>query len=237
VAFNAGNDEYRNGMKLYGYWRSSSAWRVRIALELKGIIFENVPVHLARRGGEQHVRQFAELNPLSQVPVLEVEENGTRFSLTQSMAIIEYLEEKFGEPLLLPGDPLLRARAREFAEIINSGVQPFHNTGFHAELKRYLPNLPPAAFSKRFIERGLRALELLALPVARGFVLGETPTLADVYLVPQLYQARRFEVDVAPYPTLLRVERTCQALEAFQRAHPDRQPDAEPAAAIDPVPQ
>lgn len=215
-------------MKLYGFWRSSSAWRVRIALELKGVVFENVPVHLLRQGGEQHAPAFVEKNPMAQVPVLEVEENGTRFSLTQSLAIVEYLEERFGEPLLLPGDAHLRARAREFAEIVNSGIQPFQNSGFRAELKRFMPNLAPGALCKPFVEKGLRALELLALPTAQGFALGERVTLADVYLVPQLYQARRLEIDLGPYPTLLRVERTCQGLPAFQRAHPDRQPDAEP---------
>lgn len=215
-------------MKLYGYWRSSSAWRVRIALELKGVVFENVPVHLVRRGGEQHDPAFLERNPMAQVPVLEVEENGTRILLSQSMAIIEYLEERFGEPLLLPGDRLLRARAREFAEIVNSGIQPFQNIGFRAELKRFLPNLKPGLFSRILVEKGLRALELLALPVARNFVLGDRATLADVYLVPQLDVARRLEIDLSPYPTLLRVERACERLPAFQRAHPSRQPDAEP---------
>jgi maleylpyruvate isomerase len=215
-------------MKLYGYWRSSSAWRVRIALELKALPFENVPVQLVRHGGEQHGPSFMQLNPLSQVPVLEVENDGTRATLTQSMAIIEYLDERFPEPSLLPGDSLSRARAREFAEIINSGIQPFHNTGFHGELKRHLPNIQPQPFSRRFIEKGLRALELLALPVARGHALGERPTLADVYLVPQLYQARRHGVDLDPFPTLRRIERTCEVHPAFRRAHPSQQPDAEP---------
>lgn len=218
------------GMKLYGYWRSSSAWRVRIALEMKGLVYEHVPVHLLERGGHQHSPLFAEMNPMSQVPVLEVHEDGNQLSITQSMAIIEYLEERFGEPLLLPSDALARARAREFAEIVNSGIQPFHNSGFHTELKRLAPNLDSRRLSKRYIEKGLRALELLALPVARRYALGDAPTLADLYLVPQLYQARRYEVDPSPFPTLVRIERTCQELPAFQRAHPDNQPDAEQPA-------
>lgn len=213
-------------MKLYGYWRSSSTWRVRIALELKGIVFEYVPVNLVRNGGEQHGREFAELSPMAQVPVLEVGENGQRHTITQSVAIIEYLEERFGEPLLLPGDARERARAREFAEIVNSGIQPFHNSGFLAALRAHSPHRDPRALARLYIEKGLRALELLALPIARRFALGDTLTLADVYLVPQLYQARRFDVDLAPFPTLLRVERACEEIPAFQRAHADRQPDA-----------
>lgn len=222
------------GIKLYSYWRSSSAWRVRIALELKGLPFETIPVNLVRRGGEQYGPSFAEMNPLSQVPVLEIEESSTRVTLTQSVAIIEYLEERFGEPSLLPGDALQRARAREFAEIINSGVQPLQNLSVQQELKRFAPAKDPRAFARHFIERGLRALELLVLPIARDFALGEAPTLADVYLIPQLYQARRFGVELSPYPTLLRIERTCQALPAFQRAHADSQPDAERDTTVPP---
>lgn len=217
-------------MKLYGYWRSSSSFRVRIALELKGLVFEYVPVNLALRGGPHRGREFSDISPLSQVPVLEVEDNGKRFTITQSIAIIEYLEERFGEPLLLPGDPAERARAREFAEIINSGIQPFHNSGFLDELRTYSPKRDPLVLSRRYLEKGLRALELLSLPVARGFALGDAVTLADVYLIPQLYLARRFGVDLSPFPTLLRVERGCQALPAFQRAHPDQQPDAVPGS-------
>jgi maleylpyruvate isomerase len=212
-------------MKLYGYWRSSSTWRVRIALELKGVAFEYVPVNLVRRGGEQHAPEFMERSPMAQVPVLEVEGGSGRLALTQSVAIIEYLEERFAEPQLLPGDALDRARVREVTEIVNSGIQPFHNSGFLDEL-RALGHREPQTFAARFISKGLRALELLALPVARDFVLGDRLTLADLFIVPQLYQARRFQVDLSPFPTLIRVERCCEAIAAFQRAHPDCQPDA-----------
>lgn len=215
-------------MKLYGYWRSSSSYRVRIALELKGLVFEYVPIDLTSRGGVQHSREFNELSPLAQVPVLEVEENSKHFTITQSVAIIEYLEERFGEPLLLPEEPGERARAREFAQIINSGIQPFHNSGFLDELRAHSPKRDPLLMARHYLEKGLRALELLSLPVARRFALGDSVTLADVFLIPQLYQARRFGVDLSAYPTLLRVERHCQELPAFQRAHPDAQPDAVP---------
>lgn len=216
-------------MTLYGYWRSSSAWRVRIALELKGLSYEYRAVDLVHQGGAQHHPEFAGRNPMNQVPLLEVRnEPGSVVTLTQSVAIIEYLEEQYPEPPLLPAGALARARARELVEIVNSGIQPLQNIGVHTELRRIAPRVEPRTFAKPFIEKGLRALELLALPRARTFLLGETPTLADVYLVPQLYQARRLGVELEAFPTLLRVERSCGKLPAFQRAHADGQPDARP---------
>lgn len=215
-------------MKLATYWRSSSAWRVRIGLNLKGIEHELVFVHLLRGGGEQNRPEFSETNPMGQVPVLEVEGPSGTFRLTQSMAILEYLDEVVPEPPLLPKTPELRARARELAEIVNSGVQPFQNLRFLREAKGAgVESLP---ITQRYIRTGLVALEHHAAMFAGRFLVGAEVSLADVYLVPQLYAARRFAVDVAAYPTLLRIEAACEALPAFQSAHPNAQPDFDPSA-------
>ena len=211
-------------MKLYSYWRSSSAYRVRIALELKGLRYEIVPVHLVRDGGEQHGPGFAAQNPMQQVPVLEVEDGGTSLRLTQSIAIVEYLDERFPQPPLLPAAPQSRARARELAEIVNAGIQPFQNL---STLARLTPSLDGRAFARDFNERGLGALETLAATTAGKFLVGDDISVADVFLVPQLYAARRFGVKLDPFTTLLRVEAALLPLPAFEAAHPDRQPDAE----------
>jgi maleylpyruvate isomerase len=213
-------------MKLYGYWRSSSAWRVRIALALKGLPHEMKPVHLLR--GEQRTEEYRELNPLSQVPVLELEEDGKLFRLTQSMAIIEYLEERFPERPLLPAAPADRARARQLAEIVNSAIQPSQNLSLQRELEQ--SNFDVVAFRRRAIERGLGALEALAGASAGRFLVRDGVTLADIYLVPQMYSARRFDVDLEPFPTLRRVDAECSTLAEFQSAHPNAQPDREPGA-------
>ncbi len=213
-------------MKLYGYWRSSASWRVRIALELKGIAYETVPVHLVL--GQQRHADHRERNPMQQVPVLEFEAEGALRRLTQSLAILEFLEQRYPEPALLPADALERARVRELAQVINSGIQPLHNSGVLAHLAQAAPEADGTAWSRYFIARGLVALEALTPGVAGAFLVGDTVTLADVCLVPQLYQARRFGVDLMPFETLRRVEAACAALPAFQRAHADRQPDAEP---------
>ena len=213
-------------MKLYGYWRSSSAYRVRIALELKGLRYENVPVHLVRNGGEQHQPGFAAQNPMQQVPVLEVDDDGAPFCLTQSIAIVEYLDERFPDPALLPSEPRRRARAREFAEIVNAGIQPHQNLD---TLARLAPSVDGKAFARDFNERGLGALERLAAKTAGKFLIGDDISIADIWLVPQLYSARRFGVKLDGLMTLLRVEGELLPLPEFQAAHPARQPDAERA--------
>jgi len=213
-------------MRLYSYWRSSSAWRVRIALALKALSHEVKAVHLLR--GEQRSDDYRALNPLAQVPVLEVEEDGKLFRLTQSMAIIEYLEERFPERPLLHAAAAERARARQLAEIVNSGIQPSQNLSLQRELEQ--SNFDVAAFRKRAIERGLGALEAVASESAGRFLVRDGVTLADIYLVPQMYSARRFDVDLEPFPTLRRVDAECSTLAEFQSAHPNAQPDREPAA-------
>lgn len=210
-------------MKLYGYWRSSASWRVRIALEWKGLSFENVPVHLVKDGGEQLKNDHTARNPLAQVPVLEV--GGEQ--LSQSLAILEYLEEAHPTPALLPEDKIARARVRQLAEVVNSGIQPLQNLFVLLKVRDEFKqdHTEWAAF---FIKRGLDALEKMAQQTAGTFLVGDAVSLADLCLVPQLYNARRFKLDVeALWPTLARVEASCNALEAFQAAHPDRQIDAQ----------
>jgi len=215
-------------VKLVGYWRSSSTWRVRIGLALKGIEHERVLVHLLKGGGEQLRGEFTETNPMAQVPVLEVEGPSGAFRLTQSLAILEYLDEIVPEPPLLPATPELRARARELAELVNSGIQPLQNLRFLRELKAL--GVDPLPVTRGYIATGLSALERHALSSAGRFLVGDSLSIADICLVPQLYSARRFAVETEPYPTLLRIEKTCEALPAFQVAHPSAQPDFDPSA-------
>jgi maleylpyruvate isomerase len=213
-------------MRLYNYWRSSASWRVRIALGYKGIPYEYRAVDLVSEGGEQYSPTYvAEINPLSQVPVLELDDGPHPRRVAQSLAIMEYLEERFPEPALLPSDPWLRARARQLAEIVNAGIQPFQNTPTLGYVKTSLRG-DPSAWLRHFLERGLRALERSARETAGTFLVGAHPTIADVCLIPQLYSARRFDVPLTSFSTLVRVEEACQSLPAFAAAHPDRQPDA-----------
>ncbi|MGO8969450.1 MAG: maleylacetoacetate isomerase [Myxococcaceae bacterium] len=213
-------------MKLYNYWRSSCSWRVRIGLYWKQQPFSYLPVHLLKDGGQQKAEPYTRLNPMQSVPLLEVEDGGRLFHLAQSMAILEYLEERWPEPPLLPADRLARARVRQAAEIVNSGIQPYQNTSVQKHVKHEL-HADEKAWARHFIGHGLRALEALLRSTAGRYAVGDQVTLADCFLVPQLYHARRYEVDLESFPTLTRVEAACTALSAFQAAHPDRQPDAE----------
>ena len=212
-------------MILYDYWRSSSAWRVRIALHWKGIPFERRVVNLIKDGGEQHSAEFHAMNPSRQVPVLITDEGR---AIAQSMAIIGYLEDRHPTPALLPADAWLRARARQLAEMVNSGTQPLQNLTVldHVEAGGMDRN----EWARHFIARGLAALEAAAHETAGAFLVGDAVSLADAYLIPQLYNARRFNVDLAPIPTLVRIESACAALPAFAAAHPDAQSDAVPQA-------
>jgi maleylpyruvate isomerase len=212
-------------MKLWSYWRSSSAYRVRIALGLKGLPFEYAAVHLIRDGGQQHQPDFVALNPLRQVPVLELEDGAQTIRLVQSMAIIQYLDELFPEPPLLPASPADRAHVRALAEVVNAGIQPLQNTSTFAELKKH--GIATEPWAEAFVSKGLAALEQLARERAGSFLFGNRVSLADIYLVPQLYNARRFGVPLDAFPTLTRAETSAQALPAFQAAAPDAQPDAE----------
>jgi maleylpyruvate isomerase len=214
-------------MILWSYWRSSCAYRVRIALGLKGIDYEYRAVHLMRDGGQQHAPEFSNVNPQRQVPVLEFEEASQTVRLVQSMAIIEYLDERFPEPPLLPSSAVDRAHVRALAELVNSGIQPLQNTGTFAELTKAGVATTPWAI--HFIQKGLTALERLAAPRAGAFLFGDRVSLADVYLVPQLYNARRFGIPLDAFPTLTRADTSARGLDAVARAAPEAQPDAEPA--------
>jgi maleylpyruvate isomerase len=210
-------------MIFYDYWRSSSAWRVRIALHWKGLAFERRVVNLA--AGEQHQAEFRAVNRMGQAPVLVVDDDGTPRALTQSQAILAYLDDRFPAPPLLPETVWERARAREVAELVTSGIQPHQNLAGLQYLRQLgLPD--PSPIPSHHIAKGLAAIETIALETAGTFVVGGAPSIADVCLVPQLYSARRFGVDVTPYPTLLRVEAACAALPAFRAAHADAQSDA-----------
>jgi maleylacetoacetate isomerase len=212
---------------LYTYWRSSAAFRARIALNLKGIRYEPKFVHLMRGGGEQHSAEYRAVNPQGRVPVL-VHEGRT---IVQSMAILEYLEETFPQPALLPADPAARARVRSIAQIIVSDVQPLQNTSvtqYLADVLR-LDEAARAAWLKEWITRGMAAVEqLLAESAATGrFCHGDAPTLADCCLFPQVYSSRRFGVDPAQFPRVSRIAAECQSIQAFVEASPESQPDRE----------
>jgi maleylpyruvate isomerase len=213
-------------VKLYSYWRSSSAWRVRTVLELKGVAYEYVPVDIAPGTSAQERDEYAAVNPLRQVPVLEWLESGELVRLTQSVAIAEYLEERFPEPPLLPAAPLARARVREAVEIVNSGIQPLQNTRTLAWFRQASGEEGATRWAKEAIVRGLDALEELAAAHGGRYLVGGQVSLADVYLAPQLYNARRFGFDLSPYTQLQQVEENAGALDAFRRARPERQPDA-----------
>lgn len=213
-------------MKLWGYWRSSASYRVRIGLNLKGLAYEHVAVHLIKEGGVQHSAEHKARNPMEQVPVLELEDAGKLIRLTQSVAILEYLDERFPDPPLMPKDAALRARVRKCVEIVNSGIQPLQNLTLMNELKRLGGD--PIAFAKLANERGLAALEAEASDAGGTFTIGSALSLADVFLVPQIYSAKRFKVDLSAYPFIAGVAARLDELPAFAAAHPDNQPDAEP---------
>lgn len=214
---------------LYGYWRSSAAYRVRIALALKGLAWDSRPVHLVRDGGEQHRPEYRALNPQERVPTLL---DGER-TLTQSLAIVEYLDETHPEPPLLPAEPLARARVRALALSIACDVHPLGNLGVLQQLERQFgaSEAQRADWIRHWMAKGFAALEVMLTDhVATGaFCHGDTPGLADICLVPQVYNAQRWALPLDPYPKVMRIHAACRELEAFRRAEPEAQMDA-PAA-------
>jgi maleylacetoacetate isomerase len=211
-------------LKLYSFWRSSASYRVRIALNLKRLQYEYVPVNLTKDGGEQNAASYRALNPQGRVPLLV---DGD-FRLGQSMAILDYLEALKPEPALLPAAPQLRARVLAFCHAIVADIQPLQNTGplkylgdiFGADEER------KAAWNRHWIERGLVALEQerAGMPDT-PFVFADAPTWADCVLVPQVYNVDRWGCDAGKFPLLYRLAQRLRGLPAFAAAHPDRQPD------------
>jgi maleylacetoacetate isomerase/maleylpyruvate isomerase len=212
-------------VKLYTYFRSSAAFRVRIALGLKAVGYEPVFVHLPK--GQQREAKYTEVNPQALLPTLELDD-GTR--LTQSLAIIEWLDEKHPAPPLLPKDSLSRARVRSLSYLIASEIHPLNNLRVLQHLKRALGQSQEQIdqWYRHWIADGLAKLEA---ELGRGgtgkFCHGDSPTMADCCLVPQIFNAKRYQSDLAPYPKTMRVFDNCMKLEAFDRAQPSKQPDAE----------
>lgn len=212
-------------MKLYTYFRSSAAFRVRIALNLKGLAYEPAFVHLAK--GEHHKPEYSALNPQALVPTLE---DGGRL-LTQSLAIIEYLEETHPQPPLLPKDAFARARARSLALLVACEIHPLNNLRTLTHLKKVLGQSEEQvnAWYRHWIADGMAKLEsAMARTAGTGkYSQDDAPGIADCCLVPQVFNAQRYKCDLAPYPTVMRVFDACMRLESFDRAQPGKQPDAE----------
>ena len=214
-------------LELYSYFRSSAAYRVRIALALKGLDYAMVPVHLLRNGGEQRSDQYLAINPDGLVPALL--DDGQ--VLTQSLAIIEYLDEAYGPARLLPESPLARARVRALALQIACEIHPLNNL----RVLRYLSQTAGLsqeqrdAWYRHWVLTGFQALErrLSDSPDTGLCCHGDEAGLADCCLIPQVFNARRYEIDLSPFPTIERIVSHCETLPAFQAAHPSRQPDAE----------
>ncbi|MGN6310819.1 MAG: maleylacetoacetate isomerase [Xanthobacteraceae bacterium] len=210
-------------MQLHGYYRSTASWRVRIALNFKSVRVDHVAHHL--RKGEQRAEKYLKLNPQGFVPALSLDDGTT---LTQSLAIIEWLDETHPQPALLPADPLRRAQVRAFAQAIACDTHPVQNLKVLAQLRQLgLAEDKVTGWAAWAISEGLAACETLIANETGPFCFGTEPSLADICLIPQLFNARRFGVDLSAYPRLLRAEAAAQAVPAFADAEPERQHDAE----------
>ena len=211
-------------MQLYSYFRSSAAYRVRIALNLKGMGFDTIPIHLQKEGGINRKPEYRAINPLMRVPTLKLDSGEL---LTQSLAIIEYLDEIHPQPPLLPSDPLDRAKVRAMALLIACDIHPLNNVGPLRYLKRELGQDQDKidAWYHHWILEGFEALETMLQPGPYAF--GSQVTLADICLVPQVANARRLKVPLERFPKIVGVEAACLKLPAFDKARPENQPDAE----------
>ncbi len=209
--------------QLYSYFRSSAAYRVRIAMHLKGLAFDTIPVHLLRNGGEQHSSQYRVLNPSGLVPTLVDED----LTLGQSVAILEYLEEAYPTPALLPTDHAQRAQVRAVLQTIACDIHPLNNLRVLQYLEDTLQQdeATRATWYRHWVTRGLEALEILLSPFSGNFCFGDQPTLADCCLIPQMANARRFSTPIDAFPTLVRIDAHCRCLSAFAAAAPENQPD------------
>ncbi|XP_036144627.1 probable maleylacetoacetate isomerase 2 isoform X2 [Monomorium pharaonis] len=208
---------------LYSFWQSSCSWRVRIALHLKEIPYDIKSVSLVKNGGEQHSSEFCKINPMERVPALHIDNH----TLIESLNILQYLEETRPNRPLMPADPVKRARVREICEVIASGIQPLQNIGvlFYVGEERKLE------WAQHWITKGFTAVEKLLSSSAGKYCVDDEITLADCCLMPQIYNARRYHVDLRPFPTILRVARHLEQHPAFIATHPNTQPDC-PSEAI-----
>jgi maleylacetoacetate isomerase len=216
-----------NRPALYSYWRSSAAYRVRIALNLKGVAYECRPVHLVRDGGEQRTPEYLAINPQGLVPVLSVD----GLVINQSLAIIEYADERWPDPPLLPADATGRARVRSLAMMIACDIHPLNNSRVQNYLRDELgvSEEDRLGWYRHWVASGFEALEVrLGSDADTGrFCHGNEPGLADLCLVPQIYNAQRFRCDMSPFPSILAIHDACMELDAFRDAAPEAQPDAE----------
>jgi maleylacetoacetate isomerase len=211
-------------VKLYSYFRSSAAYRVRIALNLKGLSYETVPVHLVTGGGQNKSPEYRAINPQMRVPALTLPNGDV---LIQSLAIIEYLDETHPQPPLLPADALARAKVRALAQVVACDIHPLNNIGPLRYLKNPLKHEQAEidAWYHHWILDGFAAIEAMIEPAPYAF--GSQVTLADICLVPQVFNARRLKVPLEGFPKIVAVDAACNALAAFEKARPDNQPDAE----------
>jgi maleylpyruvate isomerase len=211
-------------VKLYSYFRSSAAYRVRIALNLKAVSYEMIPIHLQKDGGQHRSAEYRAINPLGRVPTLMLADGSL---LTQSLAIIEYLNEAYPQPPLLPADLIERARVRAISQIIACDIHPLNNLGTLQYLKRTLGQEQAAidTWYHHWVLRGFEAIEAMIKP--GPYTFGAQVSLADICLVPQVYNARRLKVPLDAFPKIVAVDAACLALPAFDKARPENQPDAE----------
>jgi maleylpyruvate isomerase len=211
-------------MKLYSYFRSSAAYRVRIALNLKGIAYETLPVHLVKDGGHNRRPEYRAVNPQMRVPALVLDSSEV---LIQSPAIIEYLDETYPDPPFLPKDPVARAKARALAYIVACDIHPLNNTSPLRYLKRAMHQEQAAidTWYHHWVTEGFEAIEDLLAP--GPYCCGSTITMADIFLVPQVNNARRLKVPLDKFRKIVAVEAACLEVPAFARARPENQPDAE----------
>ena len=213
-------------LTLYSYWRSSAAYRVRIALHLKGLVFKTIPVHLIRQGGEQHADAFRKINPQGLVPVLV---DGGQI-LTQALAICEYLDERFDAHPLLPDEPVARARARSLALMVACEIHPLNNLRVQKYLAAHCGDkLEPVAWMQHWMSEGFTAIEqqLADRSSLQPGDDAEHPGLFECFLVPQVYNAERYGVDMSAFPAINGIVKRCRELPAFIKAAPENQPDAE----------
>jgi maleylacetoacetate isomerase len=211
-------------VKLYSYFRSSAAYRVRIALHLKGIVYETAPIHLVKDGGHNRKPEYRAVNPQMRVPALVTPAGEI---LIQSLAIIDYLDETHPEPPFLPKDSIARAKVRALAEIVACDIHPLNNIGPLRYLKNVMGQEQAAidAWYHHWVVAGFEAIE--ALIEGAPYACGDAVTLADICLVPQVYNARRLKVPLEKFPKIVAADQACLALAAFDRARPENQPDAE----------